>query len=1433
MNKSSICCGVGAVAVGLSLLTPGLAFGEVAAERGTGGFRMRLENGDFVHVWKTPGSYEFTVPGTGEVDIRYLVVVGGGAGGGGGGGGGGAGAVKEGAITLAAGTKISFTVGAGGKGHLLYGYRGENGEATTLTADATTIAAAGGGAGGAGLDNEVAANAGASGGGGGAASRKFVGGGEATDGGNAGGSGGGTESAADFYTGGGGGGAGAPGGCGGNYQSGNGGDGVASDITGEERHYGGGGGGGGYSPNNQPVVARGRGGRGGGGDGGSVGGEKGVKSSATLGSPCVDATPGEDGTGGGGGAGGYVYSDAGGSFLAGGASGGSGTVILRYASSAASQADDSDEEPAVETEDPGALSFARVFSDHAVLQRGKDLKVWGRAPAGTAVTVAFANPGEQRSADVTAGADGTWEVTLAALSASAEPGTLKVSDAEGHAKTLIDILVGDVWIADGQSNMDMQLWQTQGTKVKSLNSGYLEYAKDTTIRAMRVEKKYAGEPLLRGRELPENYSVGYGWCPIGKRFSAQTALAFHFALQLRAKGVTVPIGTITTSVGATQISKHMPGRDYYRDMVQPIERYGIQGAIWFQGEADASKPDGYAADFKTMVEGWRTAFGQGDFPFYWGQLAWSASSSAGRTYDPENATDVDAYANLREQQRLAIDLVPHGGMAVSFDVSMAHNVHFDVKAPVGERLAALALHDVYGQETAVREGPNVDHVELAEGGIRVIYRSSTVGSGLAVMQKGVDNDPPVPSEAALEGFALSEDGTSWTFADAAIDGDAVIVASAKVASPRYVRYAMMQVPLGHANLYNRDGFPATPFAAQEADGWVARPNTVRFVNWDGSAIRTQSLDDGEHPTPPPQHPTRAGWTFLGWKLGSDDAAVLSDAEVAATVVSGNADITYVAVFKEDEGGQEEPQVDPEKEVVEPPVLPDMVYTGELQKPDINLDANTFFVEQNDGGVEVGRYPVVLRLIEPARKTWPTTSSETLTVYFSITEAPPTDLTTSPMPDHGDWGYVCSYRRGGKGYAAYVYTNVAASMTFTVPNDVTALDYLVVAGGGSGASRDSAELGGGGGGGGGVLQGNGVPVSAGQSFSVKVGAGADGVTGRSSGRQGGNSSLACAEASVRAEAIGGGGGGQYQSDGGAGGCGGGGGAKNGGDSKASDGGKGTSGQGSAGGAGWDFASGGGGGAGGPGGDASSLHDGGAGGAGFESAISGMTRRYGAGGAGSGSTKNGVVGKDGAAATDGAGVGEDGRDGLGAGGGGQVVASKTAVSGAGGDGTVIIRCAVAGGDDPEPEQPTVNGQKVDPERVFEIANSRKPISYPRSPTVSGTDGHQTIAFGGKTVDVPEYYTATPVGNTVTLALNDNAKPKIADGTDGTKAFVVTDTTVSLHLEHTYENLFYARATCAKLDGTWTTGKFEKGKADFTVNRDKSASACFCKIVVSDHE
>ncbi|MFT5122101.1 MAG: sialate O-acetylesterase [Kiritimatiellia bacterium] len=500
-----------------------------------------------------------------------------------------------------------------------------------------------------------------------------------------------------------------------------------------------------------------------------------------------------------------------------------------------------------------APTLPNIFGDHMVLQQGCPVMVWGWADANEAITVTFA--GQEKK--VTTAADGKWSVKLDALKASKDGRELKIND-----KVFKDVLVGEVWVCSGQSNME---WSAGNVK----EAGKVrEAANFPMIRHIQVPKVAAPGP-------EEDFNGNWQVCSpdtVG-RF---TAVGYFFGKRLNEE-LDVPIGLVNSSWGGTRIEPWTPvegwktieshdwaantlkeiaardpnsaagkeryargleeirnwlGRaeadlaagDYpdtlpqpaafrsnhqgpamlYNGMIHPIYQFAIRGALWYQGESNGGEYETYYQKKHALVKGWRQLWNQGDFPFYWVQLA-------NFTEDNKTPEGGDGYARIREAQREAMDL-PNTGMAVIIDIGEAKDIHPRNKQDVGHRLAQWALARDYGKDI-VPCGPLPTKHEVNGATIKVSFEH--VGAGLIVGKKVELAPVEEVKEGKLERFAIAGEDKKWVWAEARIEGKSVIVSSPEVPAPVAVRYAYSANPEG-ANLYNREGIPASPF---RTDTW--------------------------------------------------------------------------------------------------------------------------------------------------------------------------------------------------------------------------------------------------------------------------------------------------------------------------------------------------------------------------------------------------------------------------------------------------------------------------------------------------------------------------------------------------------------------------------------------------------------------------------------
>jgi sialate O-acetylesterase len=245
----------------------------------------------------------------------------------------------------------------------------------------------------------------------------------------------------------------------------------------------------------------------------------------------------------------------------------------------------------------------------------------------------------------------------------------------------------------------------------------------------------------------------------------------------------------------------------FNGMIQPLMPYALRGAIWYQGESNtttAPRATTYRTLFPALIADWRAQWGQGDFPFYFVQLA---------NNEAPNRNHADhAWSLLRESQLRTVQTVPNTGMAVTIDIGSAATVHPLNKQDVGKRLALLARAQTYGEKGLVYQSPLYKSSTVEGGKIRV--RFDTGGSPLIVGKKtGLDPVVPTP-QAKLDWFEVAGADGKYAWADAVIDGESVVVSSPEVPAPVKVRYGWAINPEG-CNLYNAAGLPAAPFRSQE------------------------------------------------------------------------------------------------------------------------------------------------------------------------------------------------------------------------------------------------------------------------------------------------------------------------------------------------------------------------------------------------------------------------------------------------------------------------------------------------------------------------------------------------------------------------------------------------------------------------------------------
>ncbi|MDG3004965.1 sialate O-acetylesterase [Paludisphaera sp. Pla2] len=483
------------------------------------------------------------------------------------------------------------------------------------------------------------------------------------------------------------------------------------------------------------------------------------------------------------------------------------------------------------------VKLPAIFGDHMVLQRSLPLNVWGWAEPGEDVTVKF--HGQTRTTK--GGGDGKWSVVLEPVAAG---GPFEMVVSGKNTVTFNDVLVGEVWVCSGQSNMQ---WSVAGSTDADLE---IAAAKFPNIRLISVPQVGTQEPqkdfkgqwkvcspetvgpfsavgYFFGRQLYETLGVPVGlindawggsaceaWVPREKLAADpkykdllasweerekgyEAAKKAYEDAKAQAKAEGKPGPKPQDDPDGLMKGNHRPG-NIFNGVLLPTIGYGIKGAIWYQGESNAGRAYQYRDLFPLMIQAWRELWGQGNFPFYWVQLA---------DFLPEKPEPGDSsWAELREAQTMTIRRLPNTGEAVIIDLGEAKDIHPKNKLDVAQRLARWALARDYGVNIPY-QSPTYKAMEKHDG--KVVLTFDHVAGGFAPFDV-----------AEPRGFAIAGADKKFVWAQAKIVGpDKIEVWSDKVSQPESVRYAWADNPV--CNLYSGVGLPLTPFRTDDWPGVTA------------------------------------------------------------------------------------------------------------------------------------------------------------------------------------------------------------------------------------------------------------------------------------------------------------------------------------------------------------------------------------------------------------------------------------------------------------------------------------------------------------------------------------------------------------------------------------------------------------------------------------
>ncbi|KFF03008.1 sialate O-acetylesterase [Flavobacterium reichenbachii] len=478
------------------------------------------------------------------------------------------------------------------------------------------------------------------------------------------------------------------------------------------------------------------------------------------------------------------------------------------------------------------VKLPSLVGDNMVLQQNAKVNLWGWASPNEKITIRLG--WSDQKAAVTADNNGNWKTVVETPKGSEQSYEITI---DGLNKIVLkNILIGEVWLCSGQSNMFFPVGKEEGTW-------------KTGVKNYEEEVKNASYPLRLFTVLtnasPKPLEDVIGSWKICSPESIQTfsAVAYFFGRDLYQK-LNVPIGLISTSWGGTKAEawtaqsvlendtaflpilqedaknekiyqekleayylaltneriasasntqkselkkpkKEANKTSYvlYNAMLHPLVNYTIKGAIWYQGESNSGKAYLYRSLFPAMVKSWREEWKQGDFPFYYVQIT------------PHKGQN----AEIREAQLLSLKTIPNSGMAVTTDVGDAQNIHPIDKQTVGHRLALIARAKTYGENKLVYSGPIYNHMKIKKQKVQLFFDYADSG----LKKNGV----------LLKEFEIAGEDQVFYPADAKIDGKTIVVSSSKVKNPAAVRFAWKAVP--EPNLFNNENLPASPFRTDE------------------------------------------------------------------------------------------------------------------------------------------------------------------------------------------------------------------------------------------------------------------------------------------------------------------------------------------------------------------------------------------------------------------------------------------------------------------------------------------------------------------------------------------------------------------------------------------------------------------------------------------
>ena len=481
------------------------------------------------------------------------------------------------------------------------------------------------------------------------------------------------------------------------------------------------------------------------------------------------------------------------------------------------------------------VKLPALVGDNMVLQQNAKVNLWGWASPNEKINIQLG--WQTAPVQITANSDGTWKTTVNTPQGSEKKYNITIEAT--NKINLQNILVGEVWICSGQSNMYFPV----GKEEKTWKTGVVNYEEEIknanypNIRIFTVLTKASPKPLddvtgswaecspssvktfsavayFFGRDLYQKLNIPIGLISSswgGTKAEAWTSQAvlegnpdFLSILENDAKNeklhqeklenyyANLKKERITNSNDLTKYKKKKPKKEenktsyvLYNAMLHPLVNYTIKGAIWYQGESNAEQAYLYRSLFPAMVKNWRSDWNQGDFPFYYVQIT------------PHKGQNPD----IREAQLLSLKNIPNSGMVVTTDIGNATNIHPIDKQTVGHRLALIARAKTYNEANLVYSGPIYNQMKIKKDRIQLFFDYADSG-----LKKTSEN---------LKEFEIAGEDQMFYPADAKIDGKTIVVSSPKVKKPLAVRFAWKAIP--EPNLFNKENLPASPF---RTDDWA-------------------------------------------------------------------------------------------------------------------------------------------------------------------------------------------------------------------------------------------------------------------------------------------------------------------------------------------------------------------------------------------------------------------------------------------------------------------------------------------------------------------------------------------------------------------------------------------------------------------------------------